>query len=61
MVDIGYDKHLRVHHGENEFVRGKSYINGVESFLSYARMRLAKFRGMDKKTQSVSVQVQSQR
>jgi transposase-like protein len=27
LVDIGYDKHFRVHHGKNEFVRGKSHIN----------------------------------
>lgn len=48
LVDIGYDKHFRVHHGENEFVRGKSHINGIESFWSYAKMRLTKFRGIDK-------------
>ncbi len=26
LVDIGYDKHFRVHHGKNEFVRGRSHI-----------------------------------
>lgn len=49
LVDLGYDKHFRVHHGENEFVRGKSHINGIESFWSYAKIRLVKFRGLDKK------------
>ena len=49
LVDLGYDKHCRVHHGENEFVRGKSHINGIESFWSYAKIRLVKFRGLDKK------------
>ena len=49
LVDIGYDKHFRVHHGKNEFVRGKSHINGIESFWSYAKMRLVKFRGIDRK------------
>jgi transposase len=49
LVDIGYDKHFRVHHSKDEFVRGKSHINGIESFWSYAKMRLAKFRGLDKK------------
>ena len=49
LVDIGYDKHFRVHHGKNEFVRGKSHINGIESFWSYAKIRLVKFRGIDKK------------
>jgi len=49
LVDIGYDKHFRVHHGKNEFVRGRSHINGIESFWSYAKIRLVKFRGIDKK------------
>ncbi len=49
LVDVGYDKHFRVHHGQNEFVRGKSHINGIESFWSYAKIRLVKFRGLDKK------------
>ena len=49
LVDIGYNKHFRVHQGKNEFVRGKSHINGIESFWSYAKIRLVKFRGIDKK------------
>ena len=48
-MDVGYDKHFRVHHGANEFVRGNSHINGIESFWSYAKIRLVKFRGLDKK------------
>jgi len=36
LVDIGYDKHFRVHHSKDEFVRGKSHINGIESFWNYA-------------------------
>jgi len=32
LVDFGYKKHFRVHHGKNEFVRGNSHINGIESF-----------------------------
>jgi len=50
LVDIGYDKHFRVHHSKNEFVRGKSHINGIESFWNYAKIRLVKFRGIDKKS-----------
>jgi len=38
-----------VHHGENEFVRGNFHINGIESFWGYAKTRLVKFKGMDKK------------
>jgi transposase len=37
-----------VHHGKNEFVRGNSHINGIESFWGYAKTRLVKFKGMDK-------------
>jgi len=40
----GYD-HYRVYHSHDEFVRGKSHVNGIESFWSYAKRRLAKFNG----------------
>ena len=42
----GYD-HYRVHHSKNEFARGKCHINGIESFWSFAKRRLAKFNGLD--------------
>lgn len=45
----GYD-HYRVHHHENEFARGKSHINGIESFWSYAKRRLRKFNGVTPET-----------
>ena len=38
-----------MHHSKNEFVRGSSYINGIESFWGYAKTKLVKFKGMDKK------------
>ena len=50
LVDIGFDKHFRVHHGENEFAVGNNHINGIESFWSYAKRRLAKFNGVAKHT-----------
>jgi transposase-like protein len=40
----GYD-HYRVYHSANEFARGKSHVNGIESFWSFAKRRLAKFNG----------------
>ena len=40
LVDMGFAKHFRVHHGDNEFVRGARHINGIESFWSYAKHRL---------------------
>jgi transposase-like protein len=41
----GYD-HYRVHHSKNEFARGKNHVNGIESFWSFAKRRLAKFNGI---------------
>jgi len=57
-VDLGYKKHYRVHHGKNEFSKKekkgkkkiKNHINGIENFWGLAKVRLYKFRGMDKKT-----------
>lgn len=48
LVDLGYAKHYRVHHGKNEFVRGKAHINGIESFWAFAKLRLSKFKGIHK-------------
>ena len=47
-VDLGYKKHFRVHHGKNEFARGRAHINGIESFWGYAKTRLSKYRGINK-------------
>ena len=41
----GYD-HYRVFHSKNEFTRGKSHINGIEAFWSFAKRRLAQFNGI---------------
>ncbi len=48
LVGAGYDKHFGINHGDNEFADGKNHINGIESFRSYAKMRLYKFRGLNK-------------
>jgi len=51
LVDMGYKKHFRVHHGENVFARGNFlYQWHIESFWSYAKRRLAKFRGVPRQT-----------
>jgi transposase len=41
----GYD-HYRIFHSENEFARGKNHVNGIESFWSFAKRRLAQFNGL---------------
>jgi transposase-like protein len=50
LVDLGYKKHYRVHHGQNEFANGRRHINGIESFWSYAKRRLMKFHGVPTST-----------
>ncbi len=55
LVDLGYKKHYRVHHGRDEFAKKekkkiRNHINGMENFWGIAKVRLYKFRVMDKKT-----------
>ena len=50
LVDVGYAKHFRVNHSDNEFVRGTHHVNGIESFWSYAKRRLQKFNGVSART-----------
>lgn len=50
LVDVGYARHLRVNHGDNAFANARSHINGIESFWSYAKHRLARFHGIPKHT-----------
>lgn len=48
LVDVGYDRHFRVNHGNNEFARTGTgiHINGIENFWSFTKRRLAKFNGV---------------
>jgi len=50
LVDVGFDRHFRVRHGQDEFVQGASHINGIESFWSVAKARLQQFKGVPKHT-----------
>ena len=50
LVDLGYKKHHRISHGQNEFALGSKHINGIENFWSIAKTRLTKFRGIHKST-----------
>src|SRR5918912_1162142 len=49
-VDVVYSKHFRVEHGVNEFARGTSHINGIESFWSFSKRRLQQFNGIPART-----------
>ena len=50
LVDLGYKKHHRIKHGQNEFAYGNNHINGIENFWAIAKTRLSKFRGIHKST-----------
>jgi transposase len=50
IVHMGYQKHYRVQHGQDEFVRGTAHINGIEGFWGLAKTRLVKFKGMSRST-----------
>ena len=43
LVDMGYKRHYRVHHGKNEFSKKqgkiKNHINGIENFWGLAKVR----------------------
>ena len=49
LVDVGYMKHYRINHSI-EYANAITHINGIESFWSFAKTRLSKFRGMNKQT-----------
>jgi len=49
LVDVGYDKHLRIKKyckEGNPFTDGPIHVNGIESFWSYTKRRLARFNGV---------------
>ena len=52
LVDVGFGKHFRVEHRENEFVKYekgvRTHINGIEGFWSFTKRRLTKFNGYKK-------------
>lgn len=50
IVHMGYRKHYRVQHGNDEFARGNAHINGIEGFWSIAKTKLVKFKGMSHST-----------
>ncbi len=48
LIDVKNFKHHRVYHSKDEFVRGKSHINGIESFWSFCKRRMRKQNGVRK-------------
>lgn len=50
LVDVGFNKHYRVNHSQNEFASANSHINGIESFWSFPKRRLQKFNGLSPET-----------
>ena len=50
LVDYGYKQHYRMKHSNNQFADGRSHINGIENFWGLCKVRLSKFRGINKNT-----------
>ena len=49
LVDMGYKRHYRINHSNNEFSKGNGkHVNGIENFWSFTKRRLAKFNGVKK-------------
>lgn len=51
LVDVGYDRHLRINKAygrPTRFSENGVHINGIESFWSFTKRRLAKFNGVTK-------------
>lgn len=46
LVDLGYSRHFRVDHEQDQFVQGRNHINGIEGFWGFAKVRLVQFRGL---------------
>ena len=49
LVDVGYDKHFRIKKYRKEgcpFTDGPVHVNGIESFWSYTKRRIARFNGV---------------
>ena len=47
LVDVGFDKHLRINKSKH-FVSKGVHINGIEAFWSFTKRRLTKFNGVKK-------------
>ena len=50
LVDVGYDKHLRVNHSKDEFSKKNGcHINGIESFWSFVKRRFTNLNSVRKR------------
>jgi transposase len=50
LVDVGYDKHLRVNHSKHQFAKKNGcHINGIESFWSFVKRRFTNLNSVRKK------------
>ena len=45
LVDVGNDRHLRINKSKH-FAKNGVHVNGIESFWSFTKRRLAKFNGV---------------
>jgi len=50
LVDLANKRHYRMNHARDAFAHKRSRINGIDNFWGIAKMRLSKFRGLNKNT-----------
>ena len=50
LIDLGYKEHPRVDHNGIEFAQGHFHINGIESFWTFAKLLLFKFKDLSRWT-----------
>ena len=47
LIDLGYEEHVRINHGDDEFVDSDgNHINGIEAFWGTVKTRLSKRKGI---------------
>ena len=50
LVDVGFDRHLRVNHRAHQFAKKNGcHINGIESFWSFVKRRFTALNGIQKR------------
>ncbi|PSO47069.1 MAG: IS1595 family transposase, partial [Parcubacteria group bacterium SW_4_46_8] len=46
LIDLGYEEHVRINHGDDEFADNDTHINGIEAFWGTVKTRLSKRKGI---------------
>jgi len=41
LIDLGYEGHVQINHGDDEFADDGTHINGIEAFWGTVKIRLS--------------------